>query len=522
MEGLGKNSAARLLGWLGLGLMAAGMPHYAWGVLLPLYGLWAAGVGGLCLLAAALLGRRQLALFLGKRSARLGLGAGASLLMVLAIVLFLGALASRHHLRLDLTQNARHTLAPQTKELLAKLEQPVKALAFLAEGQQGREGLRELLELYAAQSRQFSYQLVDPDRDPALARRYEVRSYGSILLTQGDRVERVKLPEEQELTSALLRLGHQGGKTVYLLSGHGESSPQDSGPEGLAQFRQALEKQNYLLKPLLLATVDRVPADAALVVVAAPKKPLPPAEAAALAAHLGRGGGLLLLLEPDRDSGLGGWLRERGVILDDDLVLDPSSSLVGASPAWPVVAEFGQHPLTKPLEGMVCYFPLARSLKLAQPLPAGVQGVELLPTSPTAWGVTDLDSLKNGPARYQAGKDLKGPLNLGAVLELEGGPDLAPGQARPPKGRLAVIGNAAFLANQHLNQAGNRDLALNLTSHLAEDQALISLRPKENASQPLLLTPSQGIVLLWLPVVVLPLIFLTLGVMVVRRRGRRA
>jgi ABC-type uncharacterized transport system involved in gliding motility auxiliary subunit len=147
--------------------------------------------------------------------------------------------------------------------------------------------------------------------------------------------------------------------------------------------------------------------------------------------------------------------------------------------------------------------------------------VELLPTSPTAWGVTDLDSLKAGPARFQEGRDLKGPLNLGAVLELDGAPS-APDQPTPPKGRLAVIGNADFLANQHLNQAANRDLALNLASYLAEDQALISLRPRENASQPMLLTPGQGIVLLWLPVVVLPLIFLTLGVMVVRRRGRQA
>ncbi|MFH1033440.1 MAG: GldG family protein [Pseudomonadota bacterium] len=524
MEVLAKNTPARLLGWLGLALVAAGMPHYAWAVYHPLWGLWAAGAGGLCLVAGGLLGRRELAVFLNKRSARLGLGAGASLLMVLAIALFLGALASRHHLRLDLTKDARHTLAPQSKELLAKLSEPVKAYAFYREGQPGRQGLRDLLEQYAFQSHQFSYQFVDPDRDPGLARRFDVRAYGSLLLSQGDRVERIKLPEEQELTSALLRLSRQGSKTVYLLGGHGEASPEEGGQQGLSQFKQAVEKQNYHVKPLVLITARQVPADAALVVVAAPQKPLLPAEAAALDEHLKRGGGLLLLLEPDRDSGLAAWLKQRGVILDDDLVLDPASSLVGASPAWPLVEDFGQHPVTKPLTGMICYFPLARSLRLAQPLPEGVRGQELLRTGPSSWGVTDLDTLKAGPARYQEGRDLKGPLSLGAVLEVPGAsPSPAPGQTPPPapRGRLTVIGDADFLTNQHLGQAANRDLALNLVSYLAEEQDLISLRPRQDASQPLLLTPGQGIVLFGLPVVVLPLIFLGLGVVVVRRRRRR-
>lgn len=528
MESLGKNTPARLLGWLGLGLIAAGMPHYAWAASNPLWGLWAAGAGLLCLLAAALLGRRQLALLWQRRSARLGLGAGASLVIALGIVLFLGALAGRHHLRLDLTQDSRHTLAPQTKELLAKLKEPVKAYAFYREGQPGSQTLRDLLEQYAFASRQFSYRFVDPDRDPGLARRYDVRNYGSLLLTQGDKVERCKSPEEQELTSALVRLTRQGSKTVYLLTGHGEPSPEDGGQQGLEQFKQAVEKQNYLVKPLLLASAGQVPADAALVVLAAPKKPLMPAEAQALAGLLGRSGGLLLLLDPDHDSGLAPWLKERGVLLDDDLVLDPSSSLVGASPAWPIVEDLGDHPLTKPLAGMICYFPLARSLRLARPLPPGEAGVEILRTSPTSWGAKDLEGLKSGSgqARFQEGRDLKGPLSLGAVLELPGAqPTQGDGEAqrRPaPKGRLAVIGNAGFLANQHLNQAANRDLALNLVSYLAEEQDLISLRPRQEANQPLLLTPGQGLAVLVLPVVVLPLAFLALGVAVVRRRRRRA
>ena len=85
-----------------------------------------------------------------------------------------------------------------------------------------------------------------------------------------------------------------------------------------------------------------------------------------------------------------------------------------------------------------------------------------------------------------------------------------------------MIGNAQFLTNQHLNQAANRDLALNLVGFLAEDQGQLALRPKEAASQPLLLQPWQAAILFWVPVVLLPLAFLVVGIVVIRGRRRPA
>lgn len=521
MEGLGRARGAGLLGWLGLILASLGALHYAGSAQGPLWGLLAAGAGLLCLAAAAVLGRRELGRFLTSRSARLGLGAGASLVVALAVALLLGALASRHHLRLDYSKDARHTLAPQTAQVLARLQEPVRAYAFWGEGQAGRQGLHDLLDQYAYHNRLFSYQFVDPDREPGLAKRFDVRAYGQIVLAQGERVERAKLPEERELTGALIRLGRQGQKTVYLLAGHGEASPEQAGPQGLSQFQKALEQQNHLVKPLLLASAGQVPADASLVVVAGPQKPLLPAEAVALDQYLRRGGGVLLLLEPQQDSGLGGWLQERGVLLDQDLVLDPSSSLVGASQAWPIVSDFGGHPLTRPLEGLVCYFPLARSLRLARPLPQGLRGVEILPTSDTAWGATDPGGLQAGQAGYRPGLDLKGPLSLGAVLELPA-PEAPAGRGETPTGRLTVIGDVDFLRNQHLNQVAHLDLALNLAGHLGEDQEQVAIRPRPEQGQPLLLDSSRIYVVFGLPVVLLPLFFLILGIAVTRGRRRPA
>jgi ABC-type uncharacterized transport system involved in gliding motility auxiliary subunit len=515
--------AAKALAWLGLGLLVLGGLHHAQSLEHPMWGLAAAGAGLLCLLLAALLGRRGLARFLASRAARLGLGAGVTVLMVLATALFLGSLATRHHWRLDLTQDARHSLAPQTRQLLAQLEQPVLVYAFFRQDQPGRQNLLELLDECAFRSRRFTYRFVDPDREPVLAKRYDVRNYGAVVLTQGDKTERLRQPGEAALANALARLGRQGHKVAYLLSGHGEPALDDQSPGGLAQLAKALGQQDLELRPLLLAAQGQAPADAALLIEAAPRKPLAAAEIQALGRYLDQGGALLLLLDPERDGGLGDWLLTRGVVLDNDLILDQASSLVGASPAWPIVSEYGDHPATRPLAGMYCYFPLARSLRPAQPPRPGLTATALLETGPTSWGSTDLEGLKAGRAGFTQGRDLKGPLTLGLILE----PSTAraasaqdPSAEPAPQGRLAVIGDSDFVANRHLDQAANRDLALNLVSHLARQGDGISLRPKEEANQPLLLRPGQAGVIFWLPVVVMPLIFVVLGLRVRRRRRR--
>ncbi|MFZ5586731.1 MAG: GldG family protein [Thermodesulfobacteriota bacterium] len=527
MEGVKKApQAAKILAWLGLVLLAGGGLHYSTALMSARHGLWAMAAGLALLVLAAVAGWPALKAFLGRRSARLGLGAGASVLVVLALAMFLGALAARHHLRWDLSQGGVHTLSEQSVELTRGLTEPVEALAFFKEGQAGKERAEGLLTLYAYQNPKFTWRMVDPDREPAVANRYEVRNYGVVVLARGERHERAKLPEEQEVTNALLRLTRGAVKTVYFLSGHGEASLEETGKDGYSQLKSAVAEQNYQVKPLLLVQAKAVPDDAAAVVAAGPKRPLLEGEVQALADYLGKGGGLLLLLEPDRDSGLKDWLAGLGVILRDDLVLDQASSLVGASPAWPVVADYGEHQITKPLQGVFCYFPLARSLQIKTPLPQGVKATELLRTTQSAWGETDLGALMTGKASFEQGKDTPGPLALGAVLDVmapepQPNADQPPPDKKPAVGHLVVIGDSDFAANAHLNQAGNRDLFLNAVGYLAEEKDQITIRPKQQASQPLLLQPDQALVAFLAPVVVLPLGFIVAGVVVVLRRRRR-
>ena len=532
MEGMKQNHAAKWLGLIGLIIMAGGGLFYALSIRHDQWGLAGVGLGLLLVLLAALVARRAVAQFFARRSARLGLGSGIAIVAVLALVLFLGALATRHHLRWDLSQGGSYTLAPQTLSVLKKLDKPVIAYAFFKDTQAGRMQAEQELEKFAYASRQFTYRFVNPDHEPTLAKSMGVRNYGTVVLVGAGHEERVQLPEEQELTNALIRMGRTGKKKVYFLSGHGEPSLDGASKDDLSTLRKAIESNNYEVKSLLLVTSSQVPPDAAVVVVAGPEKPLRPEEIQRLGTYLQGGGSLLVLLDPDSDGGLSPFLKERGVVVGPDLIIDQAARLAGLSPLVPVVNQYGYHEITKLMSGLICFFPQARSVSMSPKPPAGVKGEDLAKSSPASWATNyqeflawyaeQIKKIKQGGGEQKqvelkpGPKDRKGPISLAVAATVQG---KAPEGKTPPSARLVVFGDSDFVDNEFLDLGGNHDLIMNSISWLAEDEDLVSIRPKKRASQPLLLQPLHERLLFWLPIVVWPLIVAVIGaVMIIRRR----
>ena len=66
----------------------------------------------------------------------------------------------------------------------------------------------------------------------------------------------------------------------------------DSDRTGYSVAKQALEEQNYTVQELVLARQPQVPDDAAVVIVAGPRRDLLESETEALSTFLGRGGHL--------------------------------------------------------------------------------------------------------------------------------------------------------------------------------------------------------------------------------------
>ena len=461
------------------------------------------GAAGVLLVLASLL----LRLDFGRRATRYGLNSAVLVLLVLGVLTFVEAVSYRHNARLDLTENSRNTLAPQTIQLLRTLKSGVVATAFFRADQQTKRVAEDLLKQYGSYSNgRFTWKMSDPDREPGLARRYGVEQYGTIVLETKAKSEKVLDADEERLTNGLVKVTREGRRTVYFLQGHGEHDVGSNDRSGYGNAKAALERANYDVKELVLAREGKVPEEAAVVVLGGPRTDPLPAEVDALDAYLAKGGKLFLMTDPFQNEGLKRLLVKYGVGLDADLVieLNPIGRLFGFGPELPIVQQYDAHPITRDLRGMMTLFPLTRSLRLARPAPPGVSVQPLAQTSPQSWGETDRATLERGQAKPDP-QDPKGPLTVAAV-------------ATKDKARLVVFGTSNLASNQFLNIQGNRDFFLNTVSWLAEQQDQISIRPRMAKQTPVMLTAQQGQVVFLLPVIVMPGLALVAGIAVYTRR----
>ncbi len=439
-------------------------------------------------------------------------------LLVLAILGMVNFLADRYPQRLDLTEGRLHSLAPLTIETLEALDKEVEALAFMEEGED--EELRGLLEQYAVHGGgRFDFEFVDPDRDPARTQEYGVRAYNTLVLAAG--AERQSLTEltEKEITNAMLKVLRDRRERVCFTVGHGERGVGNLESD-LGLLAERLREIDYVVgDSLFLAREARVPEDCRVLIVAGPRSPFLGHEVEAVRSYLQRGGSLLVLAEALEESGLDELMGEWGVVTGDDFVIDTSGigSLFGLDFTIPVVTTYDdRHPIARRhRSGVMTFYELARSVELDSAAVAAnsATAAVLARTSSASWAETDLAVLDEGSGGDRTVRlddsDRRGPVGLGVAVA-----DTAAG------GRLVVFGDADFASNRYFDTQGNGDLALNAVSWLAEDEALISIRPRDPGFNPIALTEAQSDWIFWITLIIYPAAIAAAGFVVVSRSGR--
>ncbi|MBW4641857.1 MAG: Gldg family protein [Goleter apudmare HA4340-LM2] len=462
-----------------------------------------------------------------RRSTLAGTNVLIATLGVLAIVGLVNFLGTRYHLRVDLTETQLFTLAPQSRELVQALPQPVKVWVF--DTTQNPQD-RELLENYRRESPKFQFEYIDPQAKPGLAEKFGVKDYGEIYLESQDKRQLVQVVNENErlsevrLTNRLQQLNSTNIPKVYFLQGHGEHQITAS-ESGMSQAVQGLTDKNYTTSQLTLAEKSKVPDDAAVVVVAGPKRELFENEVKALQEYLNRGGNLLLMIDPNTDPKLDSLLKEWGIRLDNRLAVDVSGG-VGLGPAVPLVTDYGQHPITKDFGNSISFYRLARPIEIT-PV-AGVVATPLLRTKPypDSWAESDLQSEK---LEFNADKDLKGPLTLGVALtrKIAAQPNPTPPNTSSEQNsaktasesRLIVLGNSDFATDGLFQKQLNGDVFLNSVTWLSQqDQQPLSIRPKEAKNRRINLTTNQANLLTLSSLLILPLLGLLTAAFIWWRR----
>ncbi|MEK7283589.1 MAG: Gldg family protein [Acidobacteriota bacterium] len=516
----------------GLGALLVALAIILYG-LVPGHAEYVLSVGafGLALLVAGLvLNRDRVAAALRGKRAR---GAGASagyVLTVLAVIVLANFLSTRHHRRFDLTENQAFSLSEQTIKVVESLPREVAVTAFYREAEPARQKLEDLLAEYRYHSPKLTVRYIDPDTHPGDAKRYGITEYGTIVIESGKQESRVNAPDEESLTNALIKVTKDRDRVVYFTTGHGEHDTAGSERDGLSLLKGELEKQHYTVKPLVLS--QGIPEDATVLGIAGPQKPFLEAEVKMVEEFLRKGGDLLYLQDPETDSGLRAVLSAYGVTVGDDVVVDKVSRLFGGDYLMPLVPADGYdefHAITKTFRFQT-FFPIASSIEIAASLPEGVTATKLAQTSPLAWAQPTHGELKSGRLTLKEGTGVKGPITIGAAVDRK--IDQAPkpeeeasatGEAGPKSTagtRLVLFGDSDFLTNGYFNASGNSDLALSAIAWLAEQEELVSIRPKTSLPRIVILSPQQVRYYFWSIVAFAPVTIAVVGIGIWWRRKK--
>lgn len=511
-----------ILGWLGVVLVvAAVILRFTKPELQPVYqGLALAGLVVTLLYAASQW--RDIGRSFQGRNVKYGSVAAGSVLVFLGILVAVNWISSRQNKRWDLTESKQFSLSDQTKQILSGLKSPLTVRVFYG-SQDSAQRYRDRFQEYEYLSKQISVEYINAESRPTEAEKYEVSAVPTIVMAYEGRTQRATSADESAVTNTLKKLLEGKAKKAYFLEGHGERDTDDAtNPRGFKSAAAALGDDNFEVVKLTLAQQGAIPADATVLIVAGATTDLLAQETELITNYLKGGGKLLLMIDPPEKGGtaqpasLIALAKAWGIQVGDDIVVDASGmgQLIGADASVPIGMPT-PHPITADFR-VITAFPLARSVS---PVEGGADGKFAQPivqTSEQSWAESDVKELySTGRPKKELDKgDKNGPVTVAAAVsapvaaatEKPADPTAPPADDAPkPESRLVVVGDSDFASNRWVTIGGNSDLFLNMASWLAQQEDLISIRPKDPEDRRVQLTQDQQNRIFWVTLIIIPL-----------------
>ena len=470
------------------------------------------------------------------RTGRYGINTIILLAAFTAIVIILNLVSFENTSRLDVTATNQFSLSERTRDLLGELKDDVRVTAFYkaledtpdANVAARRNRVVDTLEEFESRSGRFSYRVVDPDLEPSIVAAYfGARPTGFVSetvvvenLASGD-FDSLQPTDatfgqlEQDLVTGLYVVTGQEQKTVYFLAGHGERNIDSGSGDGFAFLKQALEQENYQVRPLVWSTATTdvsVPDDAALVVIAAPTSDLPVDHGTALDLFLlGRyptgerrreNGRMIFMAEPDTPDSWREFMLQWGIIVSPGYIRDLDVSVPGLPQTLALNVDFNTlvnfNVQILGSSETVINTAFEAALEIVAPDGQQLQNVfmpdaaTLLPfddgarlplalgfTSPNSYIIADPD--RTDPITSGDNADPRGPfipVMLMRSASKVGIPVPEGGPAESDISLLLAYGDADFVSNSSVGRGSGLDMFVNSTNYLLGDYSLVSIRPK--------------------------------------------
>ena len=428
---------------------------------------------------------------------------------LISLTVLLGYLARENRFQWDVSQNERNSLSQASLEVLKKLNGPLTVTVYAPanDAQLGsiRKIIGDFLSLYQRAKPDLAVTFIDPVEEPHLAEEAGIQANGEMVVAFAGRREHLASVNEQAFTNVLFQLARPRKKVVAALAGHGERKFDGTAGRDLGSFGGQLASKGFKIENLNLSIDWEVPAETDVLVISSPQIELREEEVAKLLAYIARGGNLLWLIDSEPLHGLQPLAEKLALTLTPGVVIDPQARQLNLPITFAVGANYGQHKITANFE-YTTIFPFARQITVND----NDEWRSLSLVDAAAGGWVEAGRLDGGVA-FDRMYDVAGPVSIAVALSRN---------LQEREQRIAVIGSGYFLANDYLGHGKNLDFGVNLMNWLAGDENLIAIQPRATLDSSLTLNSATLGMLSAAFLLALPLAFVTIGVVIWRRRTR--
>ena len=461
-----------------------------------------------------------------------GLGIAFAMVFCFAAVF----VASESGWKADLSFFRTARVSAATKQLVAALDAPVEATLFYPPGNEVAEELAGYFAELPRASGKFKVARVDQAVDPARAKALGVSSNGVVSIARGEVREQIQIPLKLDGARPKLRVLDQevhkrvlavsrGKRTIYFVQGHDErtlSAKSDTNPEAaISRLKELLAAQNLDTRELGMAQGlgNEVPADAALVLVVGPQRPMLAEETAALARYFLHGGRLFVAVDPEAATVAAPLLAALSLEISPTPLANDrmywARTHQKADRAGIAVASYSSHPALATLAQYGTQLPVvllgAGALSKTKITPAPAPKVDfIVRTDGSTWDD------KNGNLEFDQDREERKAYAVAAAVTL---PVPAPEKATP-EGRAFVLGDSDALSDLIIVNRANAVFAIDaLRWLLGEPEVAGPVNSEEDV--PVRHTRKQDVFWFYSSVFVAPGAVLLAGWLVTRKRRKR-
>ena len=435
-------------------------------------------------------------------------------IIIMGILILINLIGDNFYFRLDFTADKRYTLSNASKEIIQDLEDVITITAYITKDLPPQMNIRRdfedlLIEYETRSDGNIVYEFINPNQSRELEAEAQqngiaplminiresdqvkqLRVYMGAVLEMGDKSEVIPVIQpgssmEYSLTTSIKKLAAADKQKIAFIEGHNESPLEASG-QLMNQLSILYDVESYNMTDTL-----EIPAKYKTILIVDPKDTIPDSHFQKLNNFIRNNGRVFIaynnlaanlsqgVLQTGPEIGLGNWLRQLGVNLGSQYVIDNNAGAVTVQqrqgpivfntqvkfPYFPIIGNFADHPVSKGIESLMLPFVSPISLNVDS-------AVQVTPLALSS----EYSGLQNSPVYVDINRQWElNDFNNGnqpVAVALEG-PIMGADNTR-----IVVISNSSFMINglgqqQREQNADNINFASNAIDWLSDDTGLV-------------------------------------------------